>query len=161
LIADPEQVRVNDAADILRATESDLAPILELQRLAYQSEARLYKDPNIAPLIQTLPELRAEFSERLFLKAQVDDSLAGSVRAHRLGDTCHIGRLVVHPEWQGRGIGTALMTGIEQRFSDVCRYELFTGCRSERNIAFYSKLGYTAYRRDGVLVFMQKRNRAV
>ena len=45
---------------IARACLSDAAEILSLQRLAYQSEARLYGDWSLPPLIQSLPELIEE-----------------------------------------------------------------------------------------------------
>jgi ribosomal protein S18 acetylase RimI-like enzyme len=48
----------------------------------------------------------------------------------------------VHPNYQGRGIGTALMQAIEARFPSVSGFELFTGSQSEGNIRLYIRLGY-------------------
>lgn len=42
---------------ITAASPADAAAILALQKLAYQSEARLYNDFSIPPLLQTLEEL--------------------------------------------------------------------------------------------------------
>jgi ribosomal protein S18 acetylase RimI-like enzyme len=66
----------------------------------------------------------------------------GSVRGRLEGDTCHIGRLVVHPRLQRRGIGARLMREIEGRFPKARRYELFTGHLSEGNLRLYRRLGY-------------------
>lgn len=124
------------------ATIADAEQILELQKLAYISEAEIYTDYNIPPLIQTLEEIIREFDEQLFLKATIDNIIIGSVRAYFQNGSCFIGRLIVHPDHQNRGIGTKLMCEIENRFNHANRFELFTGHRSEQNIKFYQKLGY-------------------
>ena len=78
----------------------------------------------------------------MFLKATVQDVIVGSVRAYADRGTCFIGRLMVHPRLQRRGIGTALMLQIETYFPDVERFQLFTGARSVANIRLYRRLGY-------------------
>ena len=143
------------------ATIDDAAAILDLQKLAYQSEARLYDDWSIPPLTQTLEDLHAEFSRAKFLKATVDDAIVGSVRATENEGICSIGRLIVHPDYQGRGIGTRLMQAIEAMFPEVRKFELFTGSKSEGNIRLYTRLGYSISRTQQLsakvlLVFMEK-----
>ena len=49
--------------EICRATENDLREILDLQYLAYQSEAALFESNDIPPLKQTLDELTYEFNK--------------------------------------------------------------------------------------------------
>ena len=46
---------------IKKAEFSDLEEILQLQKLTYKSEAELYNDFNIPPLVQTLKEVEEEF----------------------------------------------------------------------------------------------------
>lgn len=145
-----EQARIEDAEEILK-----------LQKLAYLSEAEIYDDYTIPPLTQTLEEIRDDFNRRFFLKATVDEQIIGSVRAHLKDETCFIGRLIVHPHHQNRGIGTKLMHGIEARFREAKRFELFTGHRSERNIHLYNKLGYKTFRTEPIsdnlkLVYLEK-----
>jgi len=150
--------------DIVQATVADAAAILCLQKLAYQSEARIYADDKIPPLTQTLGQIEREFGDRAFLKAVTrEGDIVGSVRACEREGTCFIGRLIVHPDLQGKGIGTGLMRAIESRFAHARRFELFTGHKSERNLRFYRKLGYGAFKEEQVtdalrLVFMQKDN---
>ena len=132
--------------NVENATVVDAEQILELQKLAYISEAEMYSDYNIPPLIQTLEEIMKEFDEQLFLKATIDNTIIGSVRAYLQNSSCFIGRLIVHPNHQNRGIGTKLMCEIENRFSHANRFELFTGHRSEQNIKFYKKQGYNIIR---------------
>lgn len=143
------------------ATIQDAQSILALQKLAYVSEAEIYNDFNIDPLTQTSDSLCNDFRKQVFLKALVNDRIVGSVRGY-LGDgTCHIGRLIVHPDYQNRGIGKQLMSEIESFFKNATRYELFTGHRSERNLYLYQKLGYSTHKTERVndnlvLVFLEK-----
>jgi len=147
--------------NLSEATLSDAEAILALQKLAYQREAALHDDFTIPPLVQSLEDLRATFDDHVFLKATVDDRLAGSVRARQDGPTWHIGRLIVHPEFQKKGIGTDLMQQIEARGGAASRYELFTGHKSADNLRFYARLGYREFKRKVIsskltLVFMEK-----
>lgn len=149
--------------NIAQATIEDAAGILRLQRLAYQSEARIYNDYQIPPLTQTAGEIEKEFADLVFLKATTDDGvLVGSVRACERDGTCFIGRLIVHPDHQGRGIGAGLMKEIESRFARAKRFELFTGHKSVGNIRLYEKAGYAIYKTVAVhqrleLVYLEKR----
>jgi GNAT superfamily N-acetyltransferase len=146
---------------ITQATAADAAEILDLQKLAYQSEAAIYQDYGIPPLTQTLAEIEAEMQNQLFLKAVAAGLIVGSVRAYLEQGTCCIGRLIVHPAYQNRGLGTKLMAEIGACFPDAQRYELFTGHRSARNLYLYQKLGYRPVRSERVsekltMVFLEK-----
>jgi ribosomal protein S18 acetylase RimI-like enzyme len=143
------------------ASVEDAQEILDLQKVAYWSEAELYNDFTIPPLLQTLDQMRDEFASRLVLKVSDEGKIVGSVRGYLDGRTCHIGRLIVHPGLQNRGIGTRLMVDIEERFPEADRYELFTGHLSERNLRLYRRLGYEIIAEKAVtdtltLVFMEK-----
>ena len=147
---------------IIQAAPADTAEILALQKVAYQREARLYNDKSIPPLTQTLPEIEVEFATKMFLKVMFKDRIIGSVRASCNAGICHLGRLIVHPDYQGQGIGTLLMGKIESHFSHAERFELFTGTKSIGNIRLYQMLGYRQYREEELapkvrIVFMEKR----
>ena len=112
-------------------------------------------------MTQTLEEIRDEFEDKVFLIAEVDGEIVGSVRAFVEDGTCYIGRLVVHPDSQNQGIGTKLMGEIEKEFSAVRRYELFTGHRSENSLHLYRKCGYRILKTETItedlkLVYMEK-----
>jgi phosphoribosylanthranilate isomerase len=143
------------------AERGDAAEILGLQKFAYQSEAELNGDFTIPPLTQTLAEIEAEFGRKRFLKAHSGGRIIGSVRAEIRDGTCHIGRLIVHPEWQNLGIGSRLLREIESGYPQARRFELFTGERSQRNLHLYQKSGYSIFRREALservkLVFLEK-----
>jgi aromatic-L-amino-acid/L-tryptophan decarboxylase len=124
------------------ATAEDAAEILALQRLAYETEARLYNDRSIPPMTQTLESLIAEIKVATVLKATEGVSIIGSVRATLADEVCRIGRLMVDPARQGRGIGAALLRAIEDMFPQADAFELFTGSKSDGNIRLYTRYGY-------------------
>ena len=147
--------------EIKLAIIEDAEAILALQRLAYQSEAAVYDDFTLRPLTETLEEIKSRFHDRKFLKAIEGEQIVGSVRAFQKDATCHVERLVVHPDYQRRGIGTALLNMIETCFPAASRFELFTGHKSESNIRLYERVGYRAVRQKRVnekitLVVMEK-----
>ncbi len=150
--------------EILEATIADASEILSLQKLAYLSEAEIYDNYEIPPLTQTLGELEADFSRKIILKAVQEGRIVGSVNGFMKDDRCFIGRLMVHPDCRGRGIGSRLMETIENRFADASSYELFTGELSSRNIRLYEHLGYRVARSEKFeasrfnVVFMVKTN---
>lgn len=159
--------------EIKQALLGDADMILQLQIQAYLSEAEIYNDYGIPPLIQSFNEIKQEFSQQVFLKAigreeaeaEGDPAMmiVGSVRAYLERGTAHIGRLIVKPEYQNKGIGTKLMQAIEQHFKFANRYELFTGHKSARNLHLYQKLGYYEFKRVPVkesltMVFLEKYN---
>jgi len=135
---------------IIKAERDDLQEILDLQYLAYQSEAMLLNNFSIPPLKQTIEEVKQEFDNGIFLKVvDKDGVIIGSVRAYAKNGTLFIGKLIVQPNLQGQGIGTNLLTEIEK----VCpqeRCELFTSDRSEKNIRLYERLGYVKFREQEV-----------
>ncbi len=146
---------------ILQARVRDAEAILKLQYLCYQTEAALYDDYTIAPLTQSLTNFLFEYDTHSILVARLGEEFVGSVRGQLREDTCHIGRLMVHPRLQGRGLGARLMYAIEEHFCNAIRYELFTGSRSEGNLHLYRKLGYTLFREETIssqlrLVFLEK-----
>jgi ribosomal protein S18 acetylase RimI-like enzyme len=55
-------------------------------------------------------------------------------------ETCHIGKLIVHPNHQNLGIGTILLSAAEQHFPEAQRYELFTGQESEKNSTYTGRM---------------------
>jgi len=135
---------------IIKAKKEDLKDILELQYIAYQSEAKLFKNTDIPPLKQTLDELCSEFKRGIILKAiNGNHEIIGSVRAYLENGTAYIGKLMVHPSQQGKGIGTKMLLEVEKYFPQK-RYELFTSTRSMKNIQMYERLGYKPFKEENI-----------
>jgi len=146
---------------IEKAKKKDLEEILELQKLAFRSQAEIYNDFSITPLIQTLDEIKRDFLKQTYLKAMINGKIIGSVRGYLENGTCYIGRLIVRPDLQNRGIGTKLMNEIETIFNQAQRFEIFTGFKDEKNLCLYEKLGYKQFKseqvnRNLVMVYLEK-----
>jgi ribosomal protein S18 acetylase RimI-like enzyme len=80
----------------------------------------------------------------LFLVAQVDDRLVGTVMGGYDGHRGWVYYLAVHPNKRRRGIGTALMEEVEVRLGEMeCpKVNLQVRASNEVVVAFYEKLGY-------------------
>ncbi len=158
----PADVRIEPAG------VADAGEILTLQRAAYLSEAQLYGDPFLPPLVESLAQVRAAIEnaaagDGIVLKACLDGRLVGAARAKRVGRTASVGRLVVAPDLQGHGIGTALLRAIEEAFRGrVEDLVLFTGDRSDGNLRLSRRFGYVETHRERIaphlgLVHLRKR----
>jgi ribosomal protein S18 acetylase RimI-like enzyme len=133
--------------EIQKANPQDLFKILELQKLAYLSEAELLSDYSIQPLTQTLEELEKEYSKYVILKMENENKIIGSVRAYEENNRVYIGKLIVHPNFQNKGYGSKLLNTIETQYKNKT-YELYTSSKSERNLYLYKKNGYKEFKRQ-------------
>ncbi|MBF8194681.1 GNAT family N-acetyltransferase [Nonomuraea sp. K274] len=133
---------------IVRAVAADAGEILTLQRAAYVSEAQLYGDPYIAPLVESLEQVRKVIESAVVLKAVDGSRIVGAVRGQVSGATCRVGRLVVAPDLQGHGLGTALLSALHEEVPEASAFDLFTGHLSEANLRLYRRLGYRETRRE-------------
>jgi len=145
---------------------TDLENILELQKESYIQEAEIYKNYQIPPLIQNFDSFRREWQNGIVIKAEKSGKIVGSVRAELVENVCKIGKLIVKPDFHNQGIGKKLMIEIEKLFDNCSIYELFTGNKSEKNLAIYRKLGYIDCREEQIdidlrLIYLQKHNNAV
>lgn len=146
-----------------KAEKGDLQEILDLQYLSYQSEAKLFNSTDIPPLKQTLKDVITEYDQGIILKAtSLNNEIIGSVRSYEKNDTVYIGKLMVKPSMQGKGIGTKLLNAIEKEYKDK-RYELFTSTKSIKNIDLYTRQGYKIFKEKKIteeltFVYLQKNN---
>jgi GNAT superfamily N-acetyltransferase len=150
-------VPVDDhAVSILPATSVDAGEILTVQRAAYVSEAILYDNPRFTALTETLDDVHVAVAAGQVLVARLGTGrIIGAVRGEVVGDECRVGRLVVAPDQQGRGIGWALLAAVEARFT-ARRFVLHTGCRSAANLRLYEGAGYVRTRDEHSLVYFEK-----
>ena len=155
-----EMQTVNEYA-ISKAGLEDLQEILNLQYLAYQSEAAVLDNKDIPPLKQTLDKVIGEYHKGIILKmVDAGGLIIGSIRAWEMKDTVHVGKLMVHPDYRHHGYGTKLLGEIEKYFSQK-RYELFTSTLSIDNIRLYQRKGYREFDRRSIgdtldFVYMEK-----
>lgn len=151
---------------IRTAITEDLEMILQVQKLAFQSEADLYNNCNIDPMVESMYDLKKDFSNpnKNIFAAIINNQVIGSVRTYTNNSNCQIQKLSVHPNFRRKGIGRNLVEQAELEQCNVERFTLFTGEKSEINISFYKKLGYsitnTQLYPDGVhMVYMEKESK--
>jgi tRNA (guanine37-N1)-methyltransferase len=154
-----------DAVQVLPATADDAGEIHTLQLAAYVSEAKAYDDLSIPPMQEALEGSVERVSAGGVWKAVAGTRIVGAIHVAVDGSVARIGRLMVAPDWQGKGVGTKLLRVAEQTApAGVTQYELFTGAESEGNLRFYRKAGYREVRTESHtakvdLVLLAKRRR--
>ena len=97
----------------------------------------------IDALTETLDDVRRWITEGTVLVAHSAGRLVGAVRGRLTGTSWDIGRLMVAPDLQGRGLGRMLLERVEAAAPpEVTEFELFTGAGSTRNRRTYARAGY-------------------
>lgn len=80
----------------------------------------------------------------LLVTAWHDDRIVGMGRILEDGTMCMLYDIAVHPDYQGRGIGSEIMTRIVERLKGEPYQSvgLFAWSRNPVNVAFYEKFGF-------------------
>lgn len=129
------------------AEPADAPELWVLQRSCWVSEAQVNDNPFIPPLVESLDDVRLGLTAWTTLVARSGDRLVGSVRM-RWGDdgggeAWQIGRLMVAPDLQGRGLGRRLLSVAESLAPPEADCAvLVTGVGSQENIRRYRRAGY-------------------
>ena len=139
--------------DITLARASDAGELTTLQRACWVSEARANDTHDIPPLVESVDDVAQGMRDWQTWVVREGGRLVGSVRTRSHPDDAtvwQIGRLMVAPDLQGRGLGRALLAHAEaQAPSGTAAYWLNTGHRSERNLRTYRKAGYRVQPGEG------------
>jgi len=142
----PSEALDAEGLEILVATAGDAAELCTLQRACWVSEAVANASLDIPPLTETVAVVRQGLLDWQTWVVRDSGRLVGSVRSRRSPQdpaTWEIGRLMVAPDLQGRGIGRALL-GFAERAAPAgttC-FWLNTGRRSLDNLRRYRRAGY-------------------
>ena len=131
------------AAEIRLAVSSDAGELLTLQLACWVQEQQNNPDVRIPALHESLADVQAWMGEWTTLVLRAGGRLVGAARGRQEGDQWDIGRVMVAPDLQGRGIGRLLLQQVQDTApSDVTGFVLFTGAASRRNIRIYEKAGF-------------------
>ncbi len=133
-----------DDIEVRPAVRADAGELLTLQRACWVQEALDNDMLSIPALHESYDDVVAWLGEWSTLVARSAGRLVGAARGRREGDAWDIGRLMVAPDLQGRGLGRRLLVAVEDLApDDVTSYLLFTGALSARNQRLYKKAGYS------------------
>jgi ribosomal protein S18 acetylase RimI-like enzyme len=144
------EILAADATDVLRAHE--------IVQAAYRHYiTRMGKTPG--PMLDDYE--RRQRDAQLYI-ARIGAEHVGVAVLVRADDHLQLDNVAVHPRWQGRGIGRALIAFAEEtaRAQGAPELRLYTHVTMVENIALYGRLGFEETRRtleDGYeRVFMRK-----
>jgi tRNA (guanine37-N1)-methyltransferase len=133
---------------IVPAQPGDAGELLTLQRACWLQEALANDSLTDIPAIhESLEEVQQWMARWSTWVVRSEGRLVGAVRG-RLEDTpvgpaWDIGRIMVAPDLQGRGLGRLLLEHIQAVAApEATSYVLFTGARSTDNIRMYKKAGF-------------------
>ena len=116
----------------------------------------LYTQVGWTAYTENMPALERGYKSSLLVLAAYENSeLLGIVRAVGDGATVvWVQDLLVYPEKQRQGVGTALRRAVLDRFSDVRQIQLATD-NTPKNVAFYRSLGFLEFSEIGCCGFMR------
>jgi tRNA (guanine37-N1)-methyltransferase len=139
-----EEVGLGDLVlDVRLATRADAGELFTLTCACWLQEE--WANPGVI-----IPALEESFEDALrgldvwtTFVARAGGRLVGSARGRLRADVWDVGRVMVAPDVQGRGLGRYLLGLIEEAAPDeATSYELYTGANSVDNIRMYKKAGY-------------------
>ncbi len=148
------------------ATPADAGELLTLQRACWVQEAVANDVLGVPALHEDLDQVLADLREWTTFVLRSHGRLVGSVRARLQGTSeepeWFIGRVMVAPDLQGRGLGRWLLERIQEAAPREARWlHLVTGARSDRNLRMYRRAGFRAdaEQPDPVICHLRKRRR--
>ena len=117
---------------------------------------RLYSEVGWTAYTENMPALEQGYkNSMLVLAAYEDDELLGIIRTVGDGFTIvFIQDILVFPEKQRQGIGTALLKAVLDRYPNVRQIELATD-NTPKTVAFYKSLGFSEFSEIGCCGFMR------
>jgi tRNA (guanine37-N1)-methyltransferase len=132
--------------DVRPAVPADAGEIYTLQRACWLQELQANPGVEIPALRESLDDVRRGLGEWTVMVAREPASgrLVGAVRG-RLDEhgEWDIGRIMVAPDLQGRGLGRGLLELVEGLAPQTAStYVLFTGAGSSDNLRMYRKAGF-------------------
>lgn len=106
----------------------------------YEIERQSFKDPYHVMFLLNLYEL---YSTTFFV-AEVESLVVGYVISRRVDTSGHVIAIAVAPEHRNRGIGTALMQAVMQKFKEMSLKDVWLEVRMSNTAArqFYKNLGF-------------------
>jgi ribosomal protein S18 acetylase RimI-like enzyme len=152
------EARMIATIGIRPGTDAEIEPARELAQAAYRVYIpRMGKPPG--PMLDDYA-LRQRLGQ--LYAAAIGEEIVGIAVIVRAADHIHLDNVAVHPRWQGRGIGRALVAFAEDmaRTLGLPEIRLYTHVTMTKNVALYARLGFEETHRgveDGYeRVFMRK-----
>ncbi|SED41106.1 tRNA (Guanine37-N(1)-) methyltransferase [Nocardioides exalbidus] len=134
-----------DDLDVRPAVPADAGEVFTLQKACWLQEMEANPGVEIPALRESLDDVRRGLGEWTVMVAREPSTgrLVGAVRGRVDHGEWDIGRIMVAPDLQGRGLGRALLELVQELApDDVETFVLFTGAASIDNQRMYKKAGF-------------------
>nr|WP_075574644.1 GNAT family N-acetyltransferase [Ezakiella massiliensis] len=130
--------------------------IKEYTEFKFDEIKRLYTEVGWTAYTDDMGALEEGYKRSLkILAAYEADELLGIIRAVGDGYTIvFIQDILIFPERQGQGVGSALIKAMLDLYPNVRQIELATD-NTEKTLAFYKSVGFTEYSEVGCCGFMR------
>ena len=117
---------------------------------------RLYNAVGWTPYTNNMPALREGFKNSMLVLAAYDgEELLGIIRTVGDGTTIvFVQDILVFPDKQRQGIGTALLKEVLNRYPNVRQIELVTD-NTAKTVGFYKSMGFAEMSEIGCCGFMK------
>lgn len=125
-----------------RSTLDDIECLLPIQRASFQEDLEKYEDVETNPACETDEKLAENIRKYHHFTILDDDTVIGAMDVRGNNERMHISKVFISPSHQNKGAGTATLQFLEEKFSDVKLWTLYTPYLSFRNHYFYEKFGY-------------------
>ena len=127
---------------IRRCGPESASDVHRLTQLAFAGYGAL--DPPSGALRETEASVREDLERGGGALAVIGGESVGGLRFEPEGGYLHVRRVAVHPDWQRRGVGTALMAWAREYARRVGLPQVRVGVRLALpgNLRFYEGLGY-------------------
>ena len=143
--------------ELTKAGTSDAPVINSISKRAFDSDIAVGAPSKAGPPGYKSVGFHVKMAKTDHLyKLSVDGLIVGGAILFMDGLQLNIGRIFVDPEHFRKGYGIFIMQEIERIFSDAKEIFLDTPVWNVRTNAFYQKLGYTEYKKDGEFVYYSK-----
>lgn len=144
--------------ELTKAGTSDVLVINSISKRAFDSDIAVGASSKGGPPGYMSVNFHIKMAKANHLyKLSVDGLIVGGAILFVDGSRVNIGRIFVDPEYFRKGYGIFLMQEIERIFSDANEICLDTPVWNIRTNAFYQKLGYIEYKKDGEFIYYIKK----
>ncbi|MDE5801829.1 MAG: GNAT family N-acetyltransferase [Lachnospiraceae bacterium] len=144
--------------ELTKAGTSDILVINSISKRAFDSDIAVGASSKTGPPGYRSVGFHIKMAKANHLyKLSVDGLIVGGAILFADGLQLNIGRIFVDPEYFRKGYGIFIMQEIERIFPDAKEIFLDTPVWNIRTNAFYQKLGYTEYKKDGEFVYYMKK----
>ncbi|MDO9381192.1 MAG: tRNA (guanosine(37)-N1)-methyltransferase TrmD [Nocardioidaceae bacterium] len=139
----PDLIADAMVAPVVPLADADVPELYVLQRCCWVQEAQANPGITIPALVESIDDARAALGRWTTWGVRASGRLVGAVRGQADDDLWHVGRLMVAPDQQGRGLGRRLLRHAEAEAPPgTSAVALVTGARSEDNLRMYRRAGY-------------------